>query len=364
MVNELAARRFLFALLVGALALVSLVFLKLAGALLLAAALAALFWPLNMRLARKLGRKRGRTFAAALLTFGVVVLIVGPLIGLSAYLVGEINQGVRFISQTARSEGVTGLLDRLPDPAEKTARDLIERFLGDIAEDDKKLEQAVQDQVAAQSGKAAGAVGAAVSATGSLLFLSAMMLIAFFFLLEGGEKLVAWADSTSPLRKGRMLELLEAVHKVSSSVIRSTVITAAAQAAVALVGYLIARVPSPVFFTAVTFVIAFIPAIGAGSVALVAAGLLLVTGHPYMALFLAIWALTAVALIDNIIKPFLIKDDVHIHGAVVFFALLGGLAYFGAIGLLIGPLAVALLLEVIRMYRSDFLRLPDRPPQG
>ena len=110
-----------------------------------------------------------------------------------------------------------------------------------------------------------------------------------------------------------------------------------------------------VVFTAITFVIAFIPAIGAGSVCLVAAGLILLTGHPYMALFLAIWALTAVALIDNVIKPFLIKDDVELHGAIVFFALLGGLAMFGAIGLLVGPLAVALMMEALRMYRSDFL---------
>ncbi|HEY1088270.1 MAG TPA: AI-2E family transporter, partial [Archangium sp.] len=150
------------------------------------------------------------------------------------------------------------------------------------------------------------------------------------------------------------LQLLRAVNQVSRSVIKSEVVTAAVQSAVALVGYLIAKVPNPVFFTAVTFIIAFIPAIGAGSVCFAAAVLMLVTGHPYAALFLGIWALTAVALVDNFLKPFLIKDEVNLHGAIVFFALLGGLAAFGAIGLLIGPLAVALLLSVIKMYRRDY----------
>lgn len=351
MAAELASRRFLFALLVGALVLVAWVFLPLLGALLLAAALAALFWPLNVRLARKLGRKRGRTLAAGLITFGVLVLIVGPVVGLSAWLVKETNEGLKFVAQTAKSEGLSGLIKRLPDSVQKTVTDLIERFGG---------EGAVKEQVVAQGGSAATAVGKAVSATGSLLFLSAMLIIAFYFLLEGGEKLVEWVDQVSPLGKGRTLQLLGAVHQVSKSVIKSEVATAAVQSAVALVGYLIARVPNPAFFTAVTFVIAFVPAVGAGSVCLAAAGLLLLTGHPYMGVFLGIWAVTAVALIDNLLKPFLIKDDAHLHGAIVFFALLGGLAALGPIGLLVGPLAVALLLSVIRMYQRDYLPLPSR----
>ena len=359
MMNELAARRFLFVLMIGALVLVAVAFYPLANALFLGAAFAAVFWRLNLRLAKRLGRKRGRSFAAGIITGGVVVLILGPLVGLSAFLVKEANQGLKFVAETARSEGTSGHIERLPDPVEKVVRQLIEQFAGEIAEDDAKLDKALGDQFAAQGGKAANVVGAAVSATGSLLFMATMMLIAFFCLLAEGEKLVDWLDSITPLRRGRTLELMEAGRQMSSSVIKSTLITSAAQATVALVGYLIARVPYPIFFTATTFFIAFIPAVGAGSVCLAAAALLLLTGHPYMALFLAIWALTAVALIDNVIKPFLIKDEVHLHGAIVFFALLGGLAAFGAVGLLLGPVAVALLVEIIRMYRTDFLRVPE-----
>lgn len=344
MASELAARRFLLALLIGASVLVAWVFRPLLGALLLAAALAALCWPLNIRLARRLGKRRGRALAAGIITFSVFGLIVGPTVGLSAWIVEETHEGLRFVAQTAQHEGLSGVVKRLPASARDTVTELIERFGG---------EGAVKEQVVAQGDSAASVVGKAVSTTGSLLFLAAMMIIAFYFLLEGGEKLVAWVDLVSPLGEGRTLLLLRSVNQVSRAVIKSEVATATAQAAVALVGYLIARVPNPAFFTAVTFVIAFIPAIGAGSVCLVAAALLLVTGHPYMAAFLAIWAVTAVALIDNVIKPFLIKDEAHLHGAIVFFSLLGGLATFGAIGLLIGPLAVALLLSVLRMYRRD-----------
>ena len=82
--------------------------------------------------------------------------------------------------------------------------------------------------------------------------------------------------------------------RVSFAVIVSTVITSAVQALAALIGYLIASVPNPVFFAAATFFLAFVPAIGAAVVCLVAALLLLVTGHPYMAGFLAVWGLVVV----------------------------------------------------------------------
>lgn len=71
-----------------------------------------------------------------------------------------------------------------------------------------------------------------------------------------------------------------------------------------------------------------------------------------------------VGLVDNLVKPWLIKGEVQMHGAVVFFSLLGGLTSLGAIGLLVGPLAVALFLALLRIYRRDYGEgpLPGRRP--
>ena len=212
----------------------------------------------------------------------------------------------------------------------------------------------MQERLSAQGGKAAAAVGAALSATGSLVFQAAMMLIALYFMLVQGGELVAWLDGLSPLKPGQTRELLSEFKKVSFAVIMSTVITAAVQAVAALVGYLIAKVPHPILFAGVTFFAALIPAIGAGAVCLVAALLLYVTGHPYMAIFLASWGLIVVGLVDNMVKPLLIKAGMEMRGAVVFFALVGGLGAFGTVGLLLGPLVVAFFLALLRMYQRDF----------
>lgn len=141
---------------------------------------------------------------------------------------------------------------------------------------------------------------------------------------------------------------------MTAAILRSTILTALLQSVVAVIGYYIVSLPAPVFFGALTFVFALVPAIGAASVCVLAALLLLLSGHPVSALFLALWGVVVVGLVDNLVKPWLIKGEVEMHGAVVFFALLGGLASLGAVGLLVGPLAVALFLALLRIYRRDY----------
>lgn len=344
--EELAARRFLFALLLGALVAIAFIARPLAGALLLGAVLAVALMPLQRRLTKWLG---GRPQAsAAILVFATLVLVVGPILAMSTVAVREATEGARFVIETLRNEGASGLLDRLPSPFDEYAQRLL-AYLGDLG-------SVAESQVQNQGGKAASAVGAALVATGSLVFQMAMMLIALFFLLVSGRDLITWIDGVSPLRRGQTHELLAECRKVSYAVLVSTLVTAAVQTVVALVGYLIAGVPQTLFFTGVTFFFALIPAIGAATVCLVAGLLLLITGHPYMAIFLAVWGVAVVGLVDNVVKPYLIKGDVEMHGAVVFFSLIGGIAAFGMIGLLAGPLSMAMLLALLRMYHRDYLR--------
>lgn len=344
MSQDQTSRRFFFALLFASMVLLALVIRPMATALFMAVVLAAVLGPLHRRLTKRVRGKR--TVASGVLVFAAMILLVGPVVGLSAFLIREGADGVRFISETVRGEGVAGLIERLPESLEHLATRALE-WLSTFGQD-------LDKQIGAQSGKAAAAVGAAVAATGSVVFQTTMMLIALFFLLVHGEELVAWLDGIAPMRRGQIRELLGEFKKVSFAVIVSTLITSAVQAGAALVGYLIARVPHPIFFASLTFFVAFIPAIGAASVCLLAALILLATGHPYMALFLAIWGLVIVGLVDNVVKPLLIQGDVEMGGALVFFALIGGLGAFGAVGLLIGPLVVALFLALMRIYRRDF----------
>jgi predicted PurR-regulated permease PerM len=349
------AERFFIGLMVACALLLLAVLYPLWSALFLATVFAGVLFPVHRRLARAL--RNHKSAAAGALVLAVVIAIVGPLAGLSAFLIREGMDGVKFVQETVASEGVVGLVERLPDPVERIAKEGLNRLSNESSE----WGAAIENRIEQQGAKAASALGSALSATGSFLFQAVMMLIALFFLLAQGEELVAWLDDVSPLRPGQTRELFAEFRKVSYSLVVSTVLTAGIQSLVALLGYFVARVPHPIFFGAVTFMAALIPALGASFACVAAAALLVVTGHLYGAIFLAIWGIAVVGVVDNLVKPLLMRGGMQMHGAIVFFSLIGGLAMFGPIGLLLGPLAVSLCLTLLKMYRRDFAASDAKP---
>jgi predicted PurR-regulated permease PerM len=355
MATTQGARRVFVGLILLSIALVLLVISPFFEAFFLAAVLAGAFHGLQKWLTRRL---RGRSgLAAGLISVGFVLALLLPLAALTTFIVSQIIQGVDFISNLVQQRGLEGLLTYVPGPFKDSAARALESFQSGSA----GLWQRVQGYLASSGSTAAQTVGGLVAATGSVIFQTVMMLIALYFLLVDGERLVAWLESVSPLMRGQMTELLTEFRRVTRSVLTSTLATAGVQAVAALVGYLITGVPVPVFFAAVTFFFALIPAIGAAIVCVAAALLLLATGHPVAAIILAAWGVIVVGLSDNVVKPLLVKRGLHMHGAIIFFALLGGLATFGPIGLLLGPLSVAFFLAVLRIYERDYGRPSGRP---
>lgn len=336
------------ALVLLSLVLLTLVIRPLAQGLFFAAVLTGALYPLHEQLSKRL---RGRRqLGAAIVCTGVVLALLMPVGGIAAFTISEGVQGIKLITETVRSEGVTGLVDRLPDTLQGIAKEALDRFPTEQGE----LDALLQEQAQAQGGKAARAAAGALAATGSALFQSAMMLIAMFFLLVDGKRLVAWLEEISPLESGQAGELLTEFRKVSVSVLVSSLATAGLQAVVAFVGFLIARVPHPFFFGTLTFFIAFVPAVGAGGTVLAVALLQVALGHPWLALFLAIWGVLVVGMVDNVVKPLLVKRGMDMHGGIVFFSLIGGLAAFGTVGLIAGPLIVAFFMALVRIAKRDY----------
>lgn len=341
--TELGAKRFLLLLLAGTLVLVAMVASPIANALLVAAVLGVVLGPVQVQLSRAL---RGRPkLAATLLVLALLGLVIVPLVALSAVVVNEVTAGVKFVVDTVRGEGFEGLIHRLPGPLERLATQALSA-LGDVG-------QFIETNIGTQAGRAASAVGSALAATGAFVLQSALMLLALFFLLVGGRELLDWIEEVSPLGSEHTRELIAEFRKVSYAVIVATLMSAAAQALTALIGYAFTGVPHPFFFAGLTFFASLVPG-GAPAVCLFAALVLLVNAHTYTALFLALWAVLAVSTVDNVVKPYVMKGDVEMHGGVLFFALIGGLAAFGVTGLLLGPLAIALFLALLRIYRRDY----------
>ena len=313
--------------------------------LLVAAVLAGALAPAYERSVGRLGGRRSLT--AALFTTATIVLILIPLAALAMIAVHEATAAIAVVRATLAAEGLAGLIAKAPDPIEGW----IHRLLPSQIDPARPL--------AASSRWALGALSDALAVMGRIGLRLVLMLIAFFFLLRDGRALVEWLLGATPLRPDRVRWMMREFRSVSRSVLGANFITGAVQAVVATIGFAIARAPSPIFFGLLTLFSSLIPSIGTALITFPVAGLMLLLGHKWAALFLAIWAAVAVGLIDNFIRPMLIRGKgQQLHGALVFFSLIGAMTAFGAIGLFVGPLALAFFLAIVRTRRHDREALP------
>jgi predicted PurR-regulated permease PerM len=302
------------------------------------------------RLARRLWN---RTYlSATIFTLGAGLLILAPLTALAVEAVRQAIDTLGLVRKTLQGGGLQHLLRALPDSIENVLKPLVPKAAEQLP-----------------TGSAAGrwavtqAQGAA-AALSEFAFDVAMMMIAFFFVLTDGKRLVSWLCAVSPLGGTRTRELLDECRLVARSVIGSNVLTGVAQAAVAMIGYLVVQAPKPLFFGLCTLLASFIPSVGTAIVSLPLAGLLFLMGRPWAALFLAAWALLLVSLVDNLMRPWLIRGDVQIHGAVIFFALIGGILLFGFTGLVVGPLALSLFMTLVRFHNRDLRMAAAKAADG
>jgi predicted PurR-regulated permease PerM len=341
------ARTFLLLLLAASLVLVAAIIRPFASALFLAAVLAVTFHPWYSKLTRKL---RGhRTTAAAIITLGLVLALVLPIGALGTIAAREAGDTFDYVHQVLAEEGVEGLIRQIPPP--------LQGWVDTIWRQSPSRDQDA-DFIYGLERKAAGSIPRIVSNIGQVVGQTLLMIVALFFLLMDGRRLVEWVDLVSPLQRRQMRELFTEFRRVSATVLLGSVVTAAAQATVAYIGYLIARAPNAVFLGLLTFLLGLVPIIGAGGFSFLVSIFLYLTGHHTWAIFLAIWSALVVGMVDNVLKPMIIKGGMEMHGAVVFFALMGGFVAFGLVGLVLGPLSVSLLLAVLRIYERDFAE-PD-----
>ena len=306
--------------------------------LLIAAVLAGVLTPLYERAVKWMGGRR--SLAAGLFTAATVLLILIPLTALTIVAIREAIDAVAIVRTTLKSGGVHGLIERAPDSLEHYLEEAQKHL-------PTKLEEA-QKEIASGGKWAWGALSGTLGVLGKIGFQLVMMLIALFFLLRDGRGLVDWMAEASPIGE-RVRELLRELRTVARSVLGANFITGAVQAVIATVGFYIGRAPSPIFFGLVTLFASLIPSVGTALVTLPVAVLVLLLGHKWAALFLAIWALVVVGLIDNVLRPWLIRGGSQLHGALVFFSLIGAIGAVGAVGLFLGPLILTFFLAAVRI---------------
>ena len=328
-------------------------------ALLFASATVVVSWPLYVRVAERLG---GRSYAAAVLTgLGIVVLVLVPITLLAWWFVQEATDAVRGLLalnaegvfqarveewvRTADFPGRAWLIERLPagtDPLAVVMRPL-QQFVAGVGE------------LAAAS--LPGLLGSVVGAAIDLLVYA----FAVITLYVEGPALLRTAMQISPLRDVYERRLFEVFREFATNMLFGSIATAAVQAGIAGVGYAIAGVQSLVLVTLLTALSAFVPLIGTAVVWIPTAIYVGATQGWGWGVFLVVWNAGLTGTIDNILRPLFIRGRSQIHPLAILLAVLGGLAWLGLAGALVGPVLVAALAAMLTIWREDFADPADEP---
>jgi predicted PurR-regulated permease PerM len=316
-----------------------------------AAVIAIATFPLYRRLEARLGA--GGVRAPGIMTLAVFLVIVVPAVVLVALLVQELLQVQGLIEVKA---GGQELADRvLHDPRVAA---WIERAEAVAAQANIDLRGAAVTAAKGTVTFLLGAVTAVVKNVFFFLFQILLVLIALFFLYRDGRELDRAFWSLLTLPKARRDELRDTVENMVAAVVLGVLVTASVQALLLGLGFWAAGLPSPVLFGALALVAAMVPVVGVLLVWGPAAIYLAITADVTTTVLFVLWNALMVGGIDNVLRPMLVSGRTGLPLPLMLLGALGGLAAFGFLGLVLGPLVIALFIGVFQLQRRVATEVP------
>jgi predicted PurR-regulated permease PerM len=301
-------------------------------ALLMAAILTYSTWPLYVRLRTAVGGRS--TLAAALMMLAACLILVAPFVFVAASLADSAAELVE-ASRKAFEHGppaLPGWISRLP-----LVGDTMTTYWQAMTHDGTRLLEDLKGLIApARSILVSG--GALLFA--GLLQLGLAVLVAFFLYRDGESAAARIEGMVGRIGGARGLHLLKVAGNTVISVVYGILGTALAQGLVAGIGFVIAGVPGAALLGLATFFLSVVP-VGPPLIWIPAALWLFVYGFTGWAIFMGLWGLLVISMVDNVLKPMIISKGSNLPFMLVFLGVLGGAAALGFVGIFIGPTLLA-----------------------
>jgi predicted PurR-regulated permease PerM len=202
-------------------------------------------------------------------------------------------------------------------------------------------------------------VGLAPDILGSVGELLLGLFIMFFVMYYGfreGEAFIARIRQLLPLEPSLKESLFYEMRTITQAVLYGQVMTAIVQGTLGGLALLVFGVSNWLFWGAMMIIMAFLPVLGTPIVWVPAAVGLILDGDTVRGVGLLIVGSTVIMNIDNFLRPRLMSGRTKVHPVLILIGVLGGLRVFGFVGMLVGPLILALLVAFIKFYEQAYMQ--------
>jgi len=324
-------------LLTGLLILSFMVLNELLISLIWAVIIAYVMWPPYHWLRFQLKNK-------AALSAAIMTIIIATVISLTVFwLVAMLQDEIKFAYQSLAINFIQES-PQLPDFIAKIpwlglySQEWLDRLASDRSE--------LIIQVADWTKQWLGGLAKFISGMGQNAIKLGVILVTVFFCFRDGKEIIKQLQQGLVQYLGKYQHVyLRAAGSTTRAVVYGLVLAALGQGLLAGIGYTVADVKAPVLFGALTALLALIP-MGATLVWLPMGITLVLMDQLWTGLGLLLWGFLVVSTVDNVIRPLVISGASRVPFLVVLFGVLGGLKTFGAVGLFLGPVILAVLLSV------------------
>ena len=338
---------FLLILLAGISVLTFLVFKPFLVTVALSAVFAVILYPLYAKILSRMPNQKGFSALATLIigTFCVLIpfAIIGTLIvqeSRTAYISLATGSTGLTVQTVTHSVGVW-LEPYVPGATETAASVSLELS--------SYLERALQWFLQ----HAGGALASVVSVFLRLL----IFYITLYYFLKEGVALRTMIAKQSPIAEDEAGAIYSQLSRTINGIVKGSLTIALIQGALSGIGYFIFGVPNASLWGAATAFSALIPGIGTSLILIPAIIYLIVIGNVAGGIGLTLWAVFMVGLIDNFLSPKLMSRSAALHPLLILLSVLGGISFFGPVGIFIGPLTVSLLIALYTTYAGHTVKV-------
>ncbi len=304
-------------------------------ALAFAMALAVLFTPLQKWLEAKLKRP---TLAAILSTVAIGVIVVVPLTFVGEQLVVQAANSAALIESKVKSGEWRRTLDAQPQLA----------LIASVIEQRIDLAGTIKALTTWLSATAGAIVKGSVM---QVIGICLTFYLLFFFLRDRRAALKSLCD-LSPLSAADMNHLFVRVGDTIYATVYGTLAVSCVQGFLGGLMFWWLDLPAPLLWGFVMALLAVVPILGAFVVWMPAALYLAMEGNWGDAAILSAWGVFVVGTIDNLMRPILVGSRLKLHTVLAFMSVVGGLILFGSAGLILGPVALTITMELLSVWRN------------
>jgi len=185
-------------------------------------------------------------------------------------------------------------------------------------------------------------------------------MFTIFYSLKDGRLFVNKIGNILSMKKKKYVFLLRRLKEIIHGVVYGYAIIALMQGLLGGIGFFIFGIPSPIFWGMVMAIFALIPFIGTGIIWVPASLLLIFDGVfqgldslIFKGIGLFVFSFIFVGSLDNFLRPKLMSDKAKVHPLILFLGVLGGILFFGPVGVIVGPLILSLTVVFVDTYINE-----------